>query len=148
MIGFLGQAVFTARFLAQWLVSERRGRSVVPLVFWWLSLAGGLLLLAYAASREDPVIMVGQSLGLFVYVRNLMLLLRHAEKETQASASKPRRRSNRAQPAQGHLSAAFSGTAIAPTLKQLRFDQDHSPLTLPHSPEPLFERLRMREDAL
>ena len=74
VIGFLGQAVFTARFLVQWAASERRRNSVVPNSFWWLSLAGGGLLIAYAGYRGDPVILVGQGMGLFVYVRNLMLV--------------------------------------------------------------------------
>ena len=73
-IGFLGQAIFTARFLAQWIASERKKDSVVPVVFWWLSLAGGMTLLCYAVHREDPVIIVGQALGVFIYVRNLMLV--------------------------------------------------------------------------
>ena len=73
-VGFLGQAIFTARFLAQWLASEKKKDSVVPVIFWWLSLAGGLTLLTYAVHREDPVIMVGQALGVFIYVRNLMLV--------------------------------------------------------------------------
>ncbi|GIW88113.1 MAG: hypothetical protein KatS3mg108_2437 [Isosphaeraceae bacterium] len=73
-IGFVGQAVFTARFLAQWIASERSKNSVVPVVFWWLSLIGGLLLLSYAIAGRDPVITVGQSMGVFIYVRNLMLV--------------------------------------------------------------------------
>ena len=73
-IGFLGQAIFTARFLAQWLASEKKKDSVVPVIFWWLSLAGGLTLLSYAVYTRDPVIIVGQSLGVFIYVRNLMLV--------------------------------------------------------------------------
>lgn len=81
MVGFLGQALFTARLLAQWAASEKNGKSVVPVVFWWLSLAGGLILLAYAAHRNDPVIVVGQSLGVVVYVRNLMLSGRAAQTE-------------------------------------------------------------------
>ena len=74
MIGFLGQALFTARFLVQWIASERKRDSVVPVAFWWLSLLGGLTLLSYASYRQDPVIMVGQAMGLVVYARNLMLL--------------------------------------------------------------------------
>jgi lipid-A-disaccharide synthase-like uncharacterized protein len=74
VIGFTGQALFTARFVVQWLVSEKRRDSVVPVAFWWLSLLGGLTLLSYASYREDPVIMVGQGMGLVVYVRNLMLV--------------------------------------------------------------------------
>jgi lipid-A-disaccharide synthase-like uncharacterized protein len=73
-IGFLGQALFTARFLVQWAASEKRRDAVVPVAFWWLSLLGGSALLAYALSRRDPVIVVGQVLGLFVYARNLMLI--------------------------------------------------------------------------
>jgi lipid-A-disaccharide synthase-like uncharacterized protein len=73
-VGFLGQAFFTARFLVQWLASERKRESVVPVAFWWLSLLGGLALLSYAVFRRDPVIITGQAMGLFVYVRNLMLL--------------------------------------------------------------------------
>ncbi len=84
MIGFLGQAIFTARFLAQWAASEKKKKSVVPVVFWWLSLAGGLVLLTYAAHRNDPVIVVGQSLGVVVYVRNLMLSGRAARPEPRS----------------------------------------------------------------
>ncbi|SEW27005.1 Uncharacterized N-terminal domain of lipid-A-disaccharide synthase [Aliiroseovarius sediminilitoris] len=75
-IGFLGQALFTSRFLVQWIVSERRGESVVPLAFWWFSLAGGLTLLSYAIWRQDPVFILGQATGLVVYVRNLILIKR------------------------------------------------------------------------
>ncbi len=74
IIGFAGQALFTARFLVQWIVSERRRDSVVPVAFWWLSLLGGLTLLSYASYRQDPVIIVGQGMGLVVYARNLMLV--------------------------------------------------------------------------
>jgi lipid-A-disaccharide synthase-like uncharacterized protein len=73
-VGFLGQGFFTARFLVQWAVSERKRDAVVPVAFWWLSLLGGAALLAYAIARRDPVIVVGQSMGLFVYTRNLMLI--------------------------------------------------------------------------
>lgn len=73
-LGILGQALFSARFLVQWLASEARKESVVPTAFWWLSLAGGSALLAYASWRQDPVFMVGQGFGLLVYGRNLALL--------------------------------------------------------------------------
>ncbi len=76
-IGFLGQAMFSARFIIQWLASERSRRSVVPHAFWWFSLAGGITLLAYALWRGDPVFVLGQGLGLFVYLRNLILIRRH-----------------------------------------------------------------------
>lgn len=76
-IGFLGQTLFSARFVIQWLASERLGRSVVPLAFWWFSLAGGVTLLSYALWRGDPVFVLGQGLGLVVYLRNLVLIRRH-----------------------------------------------------------------------
>ena len=75
-IGFLGQALFSARFLIQWLTSERQGRSVVPIAFWFFSVAGGATLLAYAIHRQDPVFIVGQGAGLFIYLRNLQLIYR------------------------------------------------------------------------
>lgn len=75
-IGFLGQSLFSARFIVQWLVSEKRRRSVTPVAFWYFSLAGGVVLLAYAIHRRDTVFIVGQGMGLVVYVRNLMLILR------------------------------------------------------------------------
>jgi lipid-A-disaccharide synthase-like uncharacterized protein len=74
--GFLGQALFTSRFLVQWIVSERRGESVIPLAFWWLSILGGLTLLSYALWRQDPVFILGQATGLVVYGRNLILIAR------------------------------------------------------------------------
>ncbi|TNC49442.1 hypothetical protein FHG66_11130 [Rubellimicrobium rubrum] len=73
-LGILGQALFSARFLVQWLASEARKESVVPPAFWWLSLAGGSVLLAYAIWRQDPVFVLGQGFGLLVYGRNLALL--------------------------------------------------------------------------
>src|SRR5256885_13147068 len=82
-LGFLGQAVFTARFLVQWVASEKKRTSVVPVAFWWLSLTGGLILLSYAIHRRDPVIIVGQAMGLVVYVRNLMLVERARRRETK-----------------------------------------------------------------
>jgi lipid-A-disaccharide synthase-like uncharacterized protein len=75
-IGLLGQAMFSARFLLQWIVSERRKQSVIPLPFWYFSIGGGLTLLAYAIYRLDPVFIVGQSAGVFVYARNLYFLHR------------------------------------------------------------------------
>jgi lipid-A-disaccharide synthase-like uncharacterized protein len=75
-IGFAGQACFFSRFLVQWIASERAGRSVVPRAFWFLSIAGSLIILSYAIWRRDPVFTVGQSIGLFIYTRNLILLRR------------------------------------------------------------------------
>ncbi|WP_274626835.1 lipid-A-disaccharide synthase N-terminal domain-containing protein [Arvimicrobium flavum] len=73
-IGFLGQAMFSMRFLVQWIASERIKRSVIPHAFWYFSLFGGLTLLSYAIYRLDPVFIIGQATGLFIYIRNLMLL--------------------------------------------------------------------------
>jgi lipid-A-disaccharide synthase-like uncharacterized protein len=76
-LGFVGQGLFSLRFLVQWWRSERAGQSVVPLAFWYLSVGGGLLLLFYAVYRRDPVFMVGQLMGIFVYLRNLQLIRKH-----------------------------------------------------------------------
>ena len=75
-IGLGGQALFTMRFVVQWLHSERAGRSLIPPSFWLLSLVGGLAVLAYGVHRGDPVIVMGQLPGAAIYVRNLMLLRR------------------------------------------------------------------------
>ena len=75
ILGFVAQLMFTGRFLVQWIESERQGRSVIPLAFWFFSIAGGLLLLAYALYRRDPVFIAGQAFGVFVYVRNLYLIM-------------------------------------------------------------------------
>ena len=74
IIGFTGQALFSARFIVQWLASERLKRSIIPTAFWYFSLAGGLTLLAYALHKQDPVFIAGQGLGLIVYLRNLYLI--------------------------------------------------------------------------
>lgn len=84
IIGFAGQALFTLRFLAQWIASERARRSTVPVAFWWLSLAGGLVLFAYALHRRDPVFAVGQGSGLAIYVRNLVLIGRQRRGDRSA----------------------------------------------------------------
>jgi lipid-A-disaccharide synthase-like uncharacterized protein len=75
-VGFAGQALFGARFLIQWVRSEMLKRSVIPIAFWYCSLGGGVVLFAYAVWRGDPVFMVGQGMGLFVYSRNLYLIYR------------------------------------------------------------------------
>lgn len=77
-VGFLGQALFSTRFILQWIASEREKRSVVPVAFWWFSLLGGLTLLTYAIHRRDPVFILGQSAGLIVYLRNLYFVRREA----------------------------------------------------------------------
>jgi len=75
-LGFLAQGLFTARFLVQWIASERAGKSVVPIAFWFFSIGGGALLLVYALYRRDPVFIAGQAFGVFVYARNLYFELR------------------------------------------------------------------------
>jgi lipid-A-disaccharide synthase-like uncharacterized protein len=75
-IGFLGQALFFSRFLIQWIASERKGESIIPNAFWYFSIGGGALLLAYSIWRQDPVFILGQSIGLLVYARNLYFIHR------------------------------------------------------------------------
>lgn len=76
-IGLLGQALFSARFLIQWLASEKVKRSIVPDLFWYFSLGGGIVLFLYAIHRRDPVFMLGQGTGIFIYVRNIYFVLTH-----------------------------------------------------------------------
>jgi lipid-A-disaccharide synthase-like uncharacterized protein len=90
-VGFSGQAIFTMRFLVQWMASERKRDSVVPVAFWWLSLFGGMTLLSYASYKRDPVIITGQAMGVLIYTRNLMLVAKKKKrvaKETRR-ARKP-----------------------------------------------------------
>jgi lipid-A-disaccharide synthase-like uncharacterized protein len=75
-VGFAGQFLFMMRFLWQWIQSERQRRSVIPIAFWYFSLAGGMTLFAYAVHRGDPVFITGQMLGVIVYTRNLLLIRR------------------------------------------------------------------------
>lgn len=83
-VGMLGQLLFSARFLVQWYASERAGRSVVPELFWYLSLGGGLILFLYACIQQDPVFIIGQGAGLCIYARNLHLLRRSRWRPTPA----------------------------------------------------------------
>ncbi len=76
VLGFVAQALFTMRFVVQWIASERAGRSVVPTAFWVFSIGGGLMLLGYALYRKDPVFIIGQAFGVFVYLRNLQFVMR------------------------------------------------------------------------
>ena len=76
LVGFCGQALFASRFIIQWFKSELVGRSVIPLSFWYCSLGGGIVLLAYAIHKLDPVFITGQAAGLVVYSRNLFLIQR------------------------------------------------------------------------
>lgn len=85
--GFGGQALFMARFLLQWLASERARRSVFPIGFWYLSILGALVLLAYAVHRRDPVFVAGQALGVAVYLRNLQLIRGERARARNAAAS-------------------------------------------------------------
>ena len=78
-IGFGGQALFATRFIIQWISSENAGKSVIPIAFWYFSISGGLVLLTYAIWRQDPVIIAGQSVGVFIYARNLYFI--HREKK-------------------------------------------------------------------
>lgn len=75
-LGFAAQALFTMRFLVQWIASERAGRSVVPVAFWIFSIGGGALLFVYALYRKDPVFIAGQGFGLLIYLRNLQFVSR------------------------------------------------------------------------
>ena len=74
IIGFMGQGLFASRFIVQWIYSERHGESKIPIMFWYLSIFGGIGLLVYAIFRKDPVIIVGQTFGIFIYLRNLILI--------------------------------------------------------------------------
>jgi lipid-A-disaccharide synthase-like uncharacterized protein len=76
VLGFIAQIMFTGRFAVQWLASERAGKMVMPIAFWFFSIAGGVLLLIYAIHRKDPVFIAGQGFGVFVYARNLYFELR------------------------------------------------------------------------
>jgi len=82
ILGFLGQALFSMRFLIQWIYSEKHKKSLIPRAFWYFSLAGGITLFSYALLRQDPVFIAGQGLGLFVYIRNLMLIRKESSMKT------------------------------------------------------------------
>jgi lipid-A-disaccharide synthase-like uncharacterized protein len=80
LVGFFGQGLFASRFIFQWIYSEKKGESHIPIIFWYLSIFGGLGLLTYAIFRKDPVIIVGQTFGIFIYVRNLILIYNNKKK--------------------------------------------------------------------
>jgi lipid-A-disaccharide synthase-like uncharacterized protein len=88
-VGFLGQGLFSMRFLIQWIHSERHRRSLIPVLFWHFSIAGGVVLLIYAIWREDPVFITGQAAGLLIYSRNLYLIHRERRATVQASTDGP-----------------------------------------------------------
>jgi lipid-A-disaccharide synthase-like uncharacterized protein len=85
-LGIFGQLLFGMRFVVQWLASERQGRSVVPVAFWFFSIGGGLITLVYGLFKREPVIILGQSLSIFIYIRNLMLIGK--EKRRLAAAAR------------------------------------------------------------
>jgi lipid-A-disaccharide synthase-like uncharacterized protein len=86
-VGFGAQILFSSRFLVQWLASEKAGRSIIPVSFWYLSLGGGLLLLSYAIWRKDPVFILGQSTGVFIYSRNIYMIIRERKKEKETTST-------------------------------------------------------------
>ena len=83
-IGFLGQGLFASRFIFQWIYSEKKGESAIPLIFWYLSIFGGIGLLTYAIFRKDPVIISGQLFGIFIYLRNLILIYKTNNKKMRS----------------------------------------------------------------
>lgn len=85
ILGFIGQSMFGSRFFVQWIVSEKRGESTIPEVFWYLSMAGSAILMTYAIYRRDPVFIMGQCSGIFIYSRNVMLI--YKKKRALARAS-------------------------------------------------------------
>ena len=85
IVGFLGQALFSMRFILQWVQSERAKKSVIPVAFWYFSLAGSLVLLVYAIHRQDPVFIIGQAAGLVIYLRNLYLISRERQSNGRAA---------------------------------------------------------------
>lgn len=86
ILGFIGQGVFFSRFALQWIVSEKRGESVIPIGFWWCSIVGGTLTLVYAILIAAPPIILGQLFGNVVYTRNLILIYRKRRLEAEAAA--------------------------------------------------------------
>jgi lipid-A-disaccharide synthase-like uncharacterized protein len=82
----MGQLLFSARFVVQWLKSEKEKKSVIPTAFWYFSISGGIVLLTYALHKQDPVFILGQSLGLFIYMRNVQLI-RKERKRLKIAAS-------------------------------------------------------------
>lgn len=86
ILGFTGQLAFSLRFLVQWISSEMKKKSHIPIVFWYFSIIGGGFLLTYAIFRKDPVIIAGQSVGLIVYARNLRLIYKNEKKGRMANS--------------------------------------------------------------
>lgn len=88
-VGFGGQLLFSGRTLVQWFVSEKERRSVVPPIFWWMSLVGGVSLFAYFAWRQDLVALLGQCSGVVIYARNIRLIYKHKQRDAAAQAGNP-----------------------------------------------------------
>ena len=84
VVGFIGQAHFAMRFIIQWIISEKHGVSIIPLPFWYFSIGGSIILLTYSIHKQDPVFILGQSLGSVIYIRNLILISR--KKKAMANA--------------------------------------------------------------
>jgi lipid-A-disaccharide synthase-like uncharacterized protein len=78
-IGFMGQFTFGGRFILQWLVSEYKKKSYIPIAFWYLSLVGSIILLVYSVHRVEPVFVLGFSLNAIIYIRNLHLIYKHKQ---------------------------------------------------------------------
>lgn len=85
VLGFAGQAMFSMRFFVQWIASEKKKESVIPIAFWYFSIGGSMILLIYAIKRKDPVFIVGQGAGFIIYIRNLMLIRKKRLAEVDAS---------------------------------------------------------------
>jgi lipid-A-disaccharide synthase-like uncharacterized protein len=85
VFGIAAQLLFTARFVVQWIVSERLGKSVVPLAFWFLSMGGGVMLLIYGLVRREPIIILGQGLAVLIYMRNLMLIFKNRADKSESA---------------------------------------------------------------
>jgi len=85
ILGLVAQFFFFMRFFIQWIASEKKGKSVIPIGFWYLSITGGLLLLIYAIHIKDPIFILGQSMGAFIYARNLILIYKNKKKEAAIS---------------------------------------------------------------
>ncbi|MGN6284758.1 MAG: lipid-A-disaccharide synthase N-terminal domain-containing protein [Afipia sp.] len=81
--GLIAQLFFTARFLVQWISSERAGKSVVPMAFWFCSMGGGVMTLIYGIAKREPVIILGQALATVIYVRNIMLILKNRRRQSE-----------------------------------------------------------------
>jgi lipid-A-disaccharide synthase-like uncharacterized protein len=115
IFGFAGQFVFMLRFIVQWFASERRRRSYVPLGFWYISIAGGVMLMIYGVLDHDPVIMLGQALGLLIYFRNLYLIYSRRVRFQRRRRVPAVRRADAVSSSLPEAGAAPLGEAASPT---------------------------------